>query len=172
MIEQRKQLEHTMSERRILEAIDHPFIVKMDYAFQSKTKLYFAIDYCPGGELFFYLSQIGRFKEEAAKFYAANILLGIEYLHSKDIIYRDLKPENILVDRDGYTKITDFGLSKEKISGANPAQSMCGTAEYLSPEIIERQPYGKPSDWWSFGALICEMLIGSPPFYSNDRERL
>lgn len=119
MVEQRNQVEHTMSERRILEAINHPFIVKMDYAFQSASKLFFVIDYCPGGELFFYLSQIGRFKEEAAKFYAANILLGLEYLHSKNIIYRDLKPENVLVDADGYVKITDFGLSKENISGSH-----------------------------------------------------
>lgn len=172
MIEQRNQVEHTMSERRILEAINHPFIVKMDYAFQSASKLFFVIDYCPGGELFFYLSQIGRFKEEAAKFYAANILLGLEYLHSKNIIYRDLKPENVLVDADGYVKITDFGLSKENISGNHQASSLCGTAEYLAPEIIDRNPYGKPADWWSFGALICEMLIGQPPFYSQDRERL
>jgi len=110
---------HTLTERRILEDLDNPFIVKMDYAFQSKSKLFFVIDYCPGGELFFYLSQIGRFKEDAARFYASNILLGIEYLHSKNIIYRDLKPENVLVDRDGYIKITDFGLSKENITGNN-----------------------------------------------------
>jgi protein-serine/threonine kinase len=171
-IEKKNQVRHTMTERRILEALDSPFIVKMDYAFQSKSKLFFVIDYCPGGELFFYLSQIGRFKEDAARFYASNILLGIEYLHSKNIIYRDLKPENVLVDRDGYIKITDFGLSKENINGSNVAQSLCGTAEYLSPEIIERKGHGKASDWWSFGALICEMLVGSPPFYSTDRERL
>ena len=83
-----------------------------------------------------------------------------------------MKPENVLVDRDGYIKITDFGLSKENITSGNMAQSLCGTAEYLSPEIISRTGHGKASDWWSFGALICEMLIGSPPFYSQDRERL
>ena len=150
----------------------HPFIVKMDYAFQSETKLFFVLEYCPGGELFFYLSQIGRFKEDAARFYASNILLALEHLHSLDILYRDLKPENVLVGNDGYAKLTDFGLAKENVSGHSDAKSLCGTAEYLSPEILMRQGHGKASDWWSFGAIIYEMLCGLPPFYSKDREKL
>lgn len=113
----RNQLEHTMDERRILESVNHTNIVKMDYAFQSQTKLFFCLEYCPGGELFFYLSQIGRFKQDAAKFYAANILLALQHLHKMDILYRDLKPENVLVDRQGYIKLTDFGLSKMGIKG-------------------------------------------------------
>ena len=90
----------------------------MNYAFQSEKKLYFCLEYCPGGELFFYLSQIGRFKQDAARFYAANILLALEHLHSKNILYRDLKPENVLFGSDGYIKLTDFGISKEKITDA------------------------------------------------------
>lgn len=158
-----------MAERSILQNVNFPFIVKMDYAFQTATKLHFCLEYCPGGELFFYLSQIGRFKEDAARFYAANILLALEHLHSKDILYRDLKPENVLVSGDGYIKLTDFGLSKENISGHTDAKSLCGTAEYLSPEILQRQGHGKATDWWSFGAIIYEMLVGLPPFYSKDR---
>ena len=163
----RNQFEHTMAERRILETVHSPFIVKMDYAFQSETKLFFLLDYCPGGELFFYLSQIGRFKEDAARFYASNILLALEHLHQKNIIYRDLKPENVLVGKDGYIKLTDFGLSKENIQGDKEAMSLCGTAEYLSPEILLKKGHGKATDWWSFGAIIYEMLCGLPPFYSK-----
>jgi len=127
-----------MTERRILESVRYPFIVKMDYAFQTEEKLFFCLEYCPGGELFFYLSQIGRFKEDAARFYASNILLALEHLHGMNILYRDLKPENVLVGKDGYVKLTDFGLSKQNIIGNKDAKSLCGTAEYLSPEILER----------------------------------
>lgn len=87
-------------------------------------------------------------------------------------MYRDLKPENVLVGSDGYIKLTDFGLSKENISGMKDAKSLCGTAEYLSPEILQRQGHGKATDWWSFGAIIYEMLVGLPPFYSKDRDKL
>jgi len=130
------------------------------------------LEYCPGGELFFYLSQIGRFKQDAARFYASNILLALQHLHSKNILYRDLKPENVLVGADGYIKLTDFGLSKEGIKGHKDAKSLCGTAEYLSPEILQRQGHGKATDWWSYGAIIYEMLVGLPPFYSKDRDKL
>lgn len=96
-IMKQKQVEHTMTERKILEKINHPFIVKMKYSFQNEKKLFLVLDYCPGGELFFYLSKIGRFKEKSTQFYAANILLALEVLHKNGIIYRDLKPENVLI---------------------------------------------------------------------------
>ena len=120
----------------------------------------------------FYLSWIGRFKEEAARFYASNILLALSHLHSLNILYRDLKPENVLVSHDGYVKIADFGLSKENIKGHTDAKSICGTAEYLAPEILLSKGHGKASDWWSFGGIIYEMLCGEPPFYNRDKEQL
>ena len=143
-IAQKNQVEHTKTERKILEKISHPFIVKLRYAFQNSKKLYFVIDYCPGGELFFHLQRCLKFDEDLTKFYAAQIVLAIEELHRFNIIYRDLKPENVLIDADGYIKITDFGLSKENITHNTAAHSFCGTPEYLAPEILNRLVHGKP----------------------------
>ena len=113
-----------------------------------------------------------NFKNKTACFYAANILFSIEELHRNDIIYRDLKPENVLIGYDGYAKITDFGLSKENIQGNSEAHSFWGTPEYLAPEILAKTGHGKAADWWSFGAIIYEMLIGIPPFYTKNRQKL
>ena len=131
------------------------------------------MDYCAGGELFFHLGKEGRFSEERSKFYAAEIVLALEHLHSLRIIYRDLKPENVLLDEKGHVRLTDFGLSKEGIKhNACGANSFCGTPEYLAPEILNRSGHGFAVDWWSLGALVYEMLTGLPPFYSKDREVL
>ena len=129
----RKQVVHTNTERRILANIDHPFLVSLRYAFQTKTKLYMVMDFFLGGELFFHLQKEERFSENRARFYAAEICLAIECLHRNDITYRDLKPENILLDHDGHIKITDFGLSKDGI-GSDPeciTRTFCGSPEYL-----------------------------------------
>lgn len=168
----RNQVEHTKTERNVLEAVSHPFIVTLHYAFQTPKKLYFVLEYCPGGELFFHLSRAGRFSEGRCRFYTSEILLAIEYLHRLNIIYRDLKPENILLDADGHVKLTDFGLSKEGIQDNFSAKSMCGTPEYLAPEILDKKGHGKAVDWYSLGALMYEMLTGLPPFYTRDREKL
>ena len=169
----RNQVEHTRTERSVLGYVKHPFIVGLNMAFQSKDKLYFVLDYCAGGELFFHLSKVGKFTEARARFYAAEITLAIEYVHSLDIIYRDLKPENVLLDARGHVRLTDFGLSKEGISSSSSgANSFCGTPEYLAPEILNRQGHGRAVDWWSLGALLYEMLTGLPPFYCRDREKL
>jgi len=168
----RNQVERTKTERHVLETVSHPFIVNLIYAFQTPRKLYFILEYCSGGELFFHLSRAGRFSEGRCRFYFAEILLAIEYLHKLAIIYRDLKPENVLLDADGHVKLTDFGLSKEGIMDNFSAKSMCGTPEYLAPEIIEKKGHGKAVDWYSLGALMYEMLTGLPPFYTRDREKL
>eukprot|EP00455_Lapot_gusevi_P020628 TRINITY_DN21838_c0_g2_i1.p1 TRINITY_DN21838_c0_g2~~TRINITY_DN21838_c0_g2_i1.p1 ORF type:complete len:418 (+),score=72.88 TRINITY_DN21838_c0_g2_i1:49-1302(+) len=168
----RNQVEHTKTERNVLEYVRHPFIVALRYAFQTRNKLYFVLDYCAGGELFFHLGKAGKFSEKLAKFYAAEIVLALEYLHNLGIVYRDLKPENVLLDGNGHIALTDFGLSKEGIIDNTSAHSFCGTPEYLAPEILTRTGHGRAADWWSLGALLYEMLTGMPPFYSRDRERL
>ena len=169
----KNQVEHTKTERSVLSYIHHPYIVGLNMAFQTTDRLFFILDYCAGGELFFHLGKVGRFPEDRAKLYAAEITLALEYIHKKGIIYRDLKPENVLLDNDGNVRLTDFGLSKEGVvdhsSGAN---SFCGTPEYIAPEVLLRQGHGRAVDWWSLGALLFEMICGLPPFYSKNRETM
>lgn len=171
-IEQRNQREHVRTERNILTEMNHPFLIKMAYAFQNEKKLYFALEYCPGGELFNLLQKKRRFSEEHARFYICQIVLALQHLHKFDIIYRDLKPENVLIDTDGYIRLTDFGLSKTGIAGNKGAYSVCGTPEYLAPEILFQKGHGKAVDWWTLGAIMYEMLTGLPPFYTPNREEL
>lgn len=168
----RNQVEHTKTERRVLEAISHPFIVKLHFAFQSPKKLHLVLEYCAGGELFYHLSRAGKFSEGRCRFYASEICLAIAYLHKLHIVYRDLKPENLLLDSKGHVKITDFGLSKQGIEDNISANTMCGTPEYLAPEILSKIGHGKAVDWYSLGAIMYEMLTGLPPFYTRNREQL
>lgn len=152
--------------------MNHPFIVKLGFAFQNEKKLYFALEYCPGGELFNLLQRKRQFSEDVARFYVSQIILALEHLHKNDIVYRDLKPENVLIDREGYVRLTDFGLSKKGVSQTKGAKSVCGTPEYLAPEILNRTGHGKAVDWWTVGAILFEMLTGLPPFYTPNREEL
>lgn len=172
MIEKRKQEEHVRTEREVLVKIAHPFIAKLHCSFQNEKKLYFALEYCPGGELFNLLQKRKYFTEDQARFYVVQIVLAIEHLHKSDFIYRDLKPENVLLDSQGYIRITDFGLSKGNIKSGKDARSVCGTPEYLAPEVIMRVGHGKAVDWWTVGCLIFELLTGLPPYYTSDREEL
>ena len=159
---QMKQIEHTNDERRMLKLAQHPFIIRMWGTFQDCHNLFMIMDYIEGGELFSLLRKSQRFPTPVAKFYAAEVFLAIEYLHSLDIIYRDLKPENILLDKNGHIKLTDFGFAKEV---QDVTYTLCGTPDYIAPEVVATKPYNKSVDWWSFGILIFEMLTGYTPFY-------
>uniref|UniRef100_A0A4W5QYD1 non-specific serine/threonine protein kinase n=1 Tax=Hucho hucho TaxID=62062 RepID=A0A4W5QYD1_9TELE len=157
-------------ERDILAEVNHPFIVKLHYAFQTEGKLYLILDFLRGGDLFTRLSKEVMFTEEDVKFYLAELALALDHLHSLGIIYRDLKPENILLDEEGHIKITDFGLSKEATDHDKRAYSFCGTIEYMAPEVVNRRGHTQSADWWSFGVLMFEMLTGSLPFQGKDRK--
>ncbi|XP_030247876.1 ribosomal protein S6 kinase alpha-1 isoform X1 [Sparus aurata] len=160
----------TKMERDILADVNHPFVVKLHYAFQTEGKLYLILDFLRGGDLFTRLSKEVMFTEEDVKFYLAELALGLDHLHSLGIIYRDLKPENILLDEEGHIKLTDFGLCKEAIDHEKKAYSFCGTVEYMAPEVVNRQGHIHSADWWSFGVLMFEMLTGALPFQGKDRK--
>jgi len=164
----KNQIEHTKAERKILQALQHPFLMTLRFAFQTDSKLYFVLDYFRGGELFFHLKKQRRFTEPQAKIFVAEVALALGHLHSLDVVYRDLKPENILLHQSGHICLTDFGLSKDLGPASSEAHTFCGTPKYLAPEIVEKTGHGKPVDWWSLGILCYELCIGIPPFYHQN----
>ena len=163
-------LKYAIAERNVLSLSNHPFIVKLNFAFQTSSKLFLILEYCPNGDLSKHLLFEKRFSEERAKFYICEILLALENLHQRDIIFRDLKPDNVVLDEEGHCKLTDFGLSKEGVNENQSATSFCGSIAYLAPEMLKKQGHGKAVDWYLLGVLLYEMLVGITPFFTTRKE--
>jgi serine/threonine protein kinase len=161
-----RQVEHVNAERYILSRVRHPFIVDLYSTFQDSQNIYMLLSYIPGGELFTHLRRAQRFTPDVTRFYLATIILALRYLHSFNIIYRDLKPENLLLDARGYLRLTDFGFAKIV---DDRTWTLCGTPEYLAPEIIQSDGHGKAADWWACGILCYEMMVGYPPFFDENQ---
>ncbi|CAI2168799.1 11740_t:CDS:10 [Funneliformis geosporum] len=168
------EVESTRSEKRVFQAANrerHPFLLGLHSCFQTETRIYFVMEYVSGGDLMLHI-QREQFTYRRAQFYAAEVLLALEYLHKVGIIYRDLKLDNILLTLDGHIKIADYGLCKEEIWWGHTTNTFCGTPEFMAPEILLEQRYGRAVDWWAFGVLIYEMLLGQSPFRGDDEDEI
>ncbi|KAJ1563983.1 hypothetical protein HK405_000082, partial [Cladochytrium tenue] len=183
----RDEARQALAERNVLASLAagarNPFVVGIEFSFQSAEKLYFVLKFMNGGELFKHLQDVGRFDEDRARLYAAELLSAIECLHASNVVYRDLKPENILLDHEGHVALCDFGLCKQlnpdgdagdddSAAGDGTTATFCGTPEYIAPELLAGRPYGKQVDWWTLGVLLFEMLAGLPPFYDEDVQEM
>jgi serum/glucocorticoid-regulated kinase 2 len=171
-IKKYNQEEHTKSERDLMVKVECPFVVGIKFAFQDTANLYLLTEFMQGGELFFHLFREKRFKNEKARFYLTEIILAIETLHKNKMIYRDLKPENVLIDKEGHIRITDFGLSKILNKDKEKTFTICGTPQYLAPEILSCEGYDDSVDWWSLGCIMYKMLTGIDAFRFNKDESL
>ena len=160
----RRQEVHTKTERDLMVKINCPFIVSIKFAFQDAVNLYIITEFMQGGEMFFHLHRERKFSEEKTRFYVVEMVLAIEFLHKNKMLYRDLKPENIMIDSNGHIKLTDFGLSKMVKKSKEKAFTICGTPQYLAPEILSDDGYDNSVDWWSLGCVMYEMLVGAAPF--------
>lgn len=169
MLYKLKQLDHIMNEKCLQSAFVFPFLIECKDSFKNNSNVFLQMDYLPGGEMFTHLRKNRRFNENLSKFYASQVILAFEYLHGLTILYRDLKPENILMSYDGYIKIADFGFAKQV---KNRTWTMCGTPEYLAPEIVLNKGYNSSVDWWALGVLVYEMCAGCPPFYDSTPMRI
>ncbi|XP_016979217.1 RAC serine/threonine-protein kinase [Drosophila rhopaloa] len=172
VIIQKDEVAHTLTESRVLKSTNHPFLISLKYSFQTNDRLCFVMQYVNGGELFWHLSHERIFTEDRTRFYGAEIISALGYLHSQGIIYRDLKLENLLLDKDGHIKVADFGLCKEDITYGRTTKTFCGTPEYLAPEVLDDNDYGQAVDWWGTGVVMYEMICGRLPFYNRDHDVL
>lgn len=161
--------ESTKLEETIMGANDHPFLAEMLYVFHTESKIHYVMRFLRGGELFEALRREpkSRITEARAKFYIMQAVLAVGQLHKQNIIHRDLKPENILLDEEGYICVTDFGLSKVVEEGKQ-AKTMCGTPDYIAPEILLGKGYSYGVDWWTIGILAYEMICGMTPFAAKN----
>ncbi|KAI9582446.1 hypothetical protein GQX74_009833 [Glossina fuscipes] len=170
----RDEVESLLSEKRIFEvanAMRHPFLVNLYACFQTEQHVCFVMEYAAGGDLMMHI-HTDVFSEPRAVFYAACVVLGLQYLHENKIIYRDLKLDNLLLDTEGYVKIADFGLCKEGMGFGDRTGTFCGTPEFLAPEVLTDTSYTRAVDWWGLGVLIFEMLVGESPFPGDDEEEV
>lgn len=168
------EVESTQSEKRVFLAAAeerHPFLLGLHSCFQTETRVYFVMEYISGGDLMLHI-QRKQFTLRQAKFYACEVLLALQYFHTKGIIYRDLKLDNILLTLDGHVKVADYGLCKEDMWHGRTTTTFCGTPEFMAPEILQEQPYGRAVDWWAFGVLTYEMLLGQSPFRGDDEDEI
>ncbi|XP_058982526.1 protein kinase C isoform X1 [Musca domestica] len=163
----------TMTEKRILAlAANHPFLTALHSCFQTPDRLFFVMEYVNGGDLMFQIQKARRFEAARAAFYAAEVTLALQFLHSNGVIYRDLKLDNILLDQEGHCKLADFGMCKEGIMNGVLTTTFCGTPDYIAPEILKEQEYGASVDWWALGVLMYEMMAGQPPFEADNEDEL
>jgi len=165
-------MRYTMTERNLLSYVKHPYIVSMQYAFQTPSHLVLVLEFCSNGNMQNLLKQTKRLNEDWSRLYAAEVLLALSYLHQRDTVYRDLKPENVVLDYEGHAKLTDFGLSKEKVAGPNGTKSFCGSIAFMAPEVIRRSGHGHTVDIYGLGVLVYCMFVGMPPFYDRRKETL
>lgn len=166
-------VECTLVERRVLAlSTRHPYLTHLMATFQNESHLFFVMEYLNGGDLMFHIQKEGRFNENRARFYGAEIICGLQFLHQYNIVYRDLKLDNVLLDRQGHIKIADFGMCKEDMTEGVKTSTFCGTPDYIAPEILKGHRYDASADWWSYGVLLYEMLIGQSPFAGEDEDGL
>ncbi|KAK5809355.1 kinase-like domain-containing protein, partial [Linnemannia elongata] len=168
-----KKVKYVNIEKNTLYKLDHPGVVKLYSTFQDSSSLYYVLELCQNGELLTYIKKLGSFDENCTRFYVAQILTAVEYVHSQGVIHRDLKPENILLDHRMYVKLTDFGTAKmleasEDGTESDRANSFVGTAEYVSPELLTEKAACKSSDLWALGCIIYQLLAGRPPFKGSN----
>eukprot|EP01090_Pellita_catalonica_P001876 TRINITY_DN1159_c0_g1_i1.p1 TRINITY_DN1159_c0_g1~~TRINITY_DN1159_c0_g1_i1.p1 ORF type:complete len:481 (-),score=105.50 TRINITY_DN1159_c0_g1_i1:545-1807(-) len=172
MLIRENELHHTRTELQILRNNDSPFLINLRYSFQTDARVYFVFRYVAGGELFYHLNKQRKFSADFVRFYAAEVIMGLGYLHKMGVIYRDLKPENCLLEETGHVLLADFGLAKNLASVSGKTNTMCGTPEYLAPEVVLGKKYGKDIDWWALGNFMFELFTSRPPFTDDDEDEL